>query len=150
RVLPHADDARRLVLLQEAARAAKDFAGDGGRAIAYFEQLFALRPSDASVASSLERLLEREKRYEQLIEFWRVRAPLLPDDAAQAMSLRLAACQLDHLGDAGSALEAAAPLLDEEGAADEARPLVERVLAFPTAPDPVRAAALAALKRHYT
>src|SRR5262249_12456086 len=43
-VLPHADAARRTVLLNEAAHVAKDFAGDGDRAIAYFEQLFAMRP----------------------------------------------------------------------------------------------------------
>ena len=60
------DPARRKELLDEAAHIAKDFVGDQARAIGYLDQLFRLRPSDVQVASSLERLLERQGRWADL------------------------------------------------------------------------------------
>src|SRR6185503_17075409 len=69
--------ARRVRLLTEAAHAAKDCAGQAERAIRYLEQLFALRPSDAQVVASLERLLRQQQRYRELIDLWTKRLALL-------------------------------------------------------------------------
>ena len=65
-------DDRRAELLTEAARIAKDFTRDGARAIGYLDRLFRMRPLDAQVASSLERLLERDRRWSDLCALWRV------------------------------------------------------------------------------
>src|SRR6185369_7274925 len=43
-------DERRAELLSEAARIAKDFTRDPGRAIGYLDTLFRMRPTDAQVA----------------------------------------------------------------------------------------------------
>ena len=49
------EPSRRLELLDEAAHVAKDFAGQGDRAIQYLELLFPLKPADTRIATSLER-----------------------------------------------------------------------------------------------
>src|SRR5690349_2542038 len=63
RVLEAADEpSRRIELLTEAAQVAKDLAGRADRAIAYLGALAKLKPGDAQIVASLERLLEREGR----------------------------------------------------------------------------------------
>jgi tetratricopeptide (TPR) repeat protein len=66
--------ADRAELLNEAAFAAKDLAGEPRRAIAYFEKLRALRPQDAAVDSALERLYERQGLKTELIALLERRA----------------------------------------------------------------------------
>jgi hypothetical protein len=109
---------RRAEILEEAARIAKDFTRDDARAIGYLERLFRLRPTDAQVAASLERLLERDGRWADLVALWRLRLEGLAGDEASALVLRLAGVLHDELGQPDAALEALRPLIAAPG--DEA------------------------------
>lgn len=60
----------KIEVLREAAMAAKDFAGDAGRAIDYLEKLDELTPEDARIELALERLYEREGRSRSLIDLY--------------------------------------------------------------------------------
>ena len=67
RALAAAEDSyRKTQLLEEAVQLAKDFAGQPDRAIGYLAELSSLRPNDAQLKVSLERLLERQGRHEEL------------------------------------------------------------------------------------
>ncbi len=150
RVLPFTTDpARLIVLLNEAAHAAKDFAGDADRAIRYLEALSARKPGDAQVASSLERLLEREQRHADLIRFWTGRLDHTTPDASQALRVRIATCQLEHLGDAAGALAAALPLLVDPAHDAPAAAILGTISSSAAAPEPTRREALDALCEHH-
>ena len=69
------DAARRRELLDEAAHAAKDLAARPDRAITYLMELAPLRPADAQLAASLERLLEARHRHADLVTLWTIRLP---------------------------------------------------------------------------
>jgi tetratricopeptide (TPR) repeat protein len=150
RALSHTEDSqRRIALLDEAAHIAKDFAGQADRAIRYLEQLFPLRPADTQLATSLERLFEKQGRYRDLINLWTARLKVLAADAAQATRARIAACWLDHLDRPDEALAVTEVLLGE-GADDAAgRALLERIGALPSSPAAVRRRALSLLKERY-
>jgi len=142
RALESASGAKRTTLLEDAAQTAKDFADRPDRAILYIEQLYELRPSDAKLASALERLYERQGRHRELVSLLSARLPSLKRDDAGRTRLRLAALWLDGLGEPAAALEAVEPLL--EGAdevskrmAPEVSAVLERVLAAsPYTPEP--------------
>lgn len=146
RALAAADDPfRKTQLLEEAMQLAKDFAGQPDRAIGYLAELSTLRPNDAQLKVSLERLLERQGRYEELIALWRK-----GDDAETAeRRLQIARTYLDSLSDAGKALEEARGLLASGEATEPAMALVERVLALESAPATVRRDALEELRERY-
>ena len=141
--------ARRLELLDEAANVAKDFAGDADRAIGYLQQLYAARPGDVQVASSLERLLERQERFRDLIGLWkaRIESAATPADAA-AIRARVAECFLTQLRDIPAALAETRQLLDE-GDEAHALPLLERILAAPEGSAEVRERAIVLLRSRY-
>lgn len=141
--------ARRLELLDEAANVAKDFAGDADRAIGYLQQLFTARPGDGQIASSLERLLERQERFRDLIDLWkaRIETASTPQDAT-ALRARIAECFLMQLRDVSAALVETRQLLDE-GDEAAALPLLERILAAPEASGEVRERALVLLRSRY-
>ncbi|HJL17899.1 MAG TPA: tetratricopeptide repeat protein [Sandaracinaceae bacterium LLY-WYZ-13_1] len=144
-----ADDARREQLLDEAAQLAKDFAGAPDRAIDYLKQLLELRPKDGQLVSSLERLLERQGRWEELIALWRRRIEGASAKDAMKLRGRIAACYLDNLEDAGSTLEEVRGLL-EDGADEEPNlALLERVVALEGASPEVRRGALDVLRERY-
>ena len=50
-----------------------------------------------ALASAIERLLERQRRWEDLIELWQAQIPRLPLDEARSTRVRIAAVFLDHL-----------------------------------------------------
>lgn len=144
------DAARREQLLDEAASLAKDFAGAPDRAIDYLTQLLELRPSDAQLVSSLERLLERQERWQELIALWRKRLEGLSAADALAMRERIATCYLDDLGDAGACLAEVRALL-EDGADPTANlALLERIVALEGAASDVRRGALDILRERYS
>lgn len=146
RVLPATTDtARRIILLNEAAHAAKDFAGDADRAIRYLTELSTLKPNDLHVASSLERLLEREERFADLVQFWTARLSLAEHDAAQTLRARIAICHLDNLGDSTSALDAALPLLEDPRHQGTAVGILARLSTSPATTEDTRRRALDAL-----
>lgn len=140
---------RRMQLLEEVAQVAKDFAGEPDRAVDYMTRLFSLDPSNASLSASLERLLERQERWRDLVALHEARIGTQTKARARDTRLKMAACYLERLSDTGRALQQAKLVLTE---APEYRPAfetVEAVLATSTAPAADRAASLALLKEHY-
>src|SRR3954447_22466909 len=98
---------RRKELLAEAANVAKDFARDSARAIGYLDQLYRIAPADEQVAASLERLLERQERWDDLIGLWRHRLAKLSPVAARSLRQRIAVALYERLRRPQSALEEA-------------------------------------------
>jgi tetratricopeptide (TPR) repeat protein len=143
------DKQRRRELLDEAAHVAKDFAGQPDRAIRYLEQLYPLKPQDAQLAASLERLLETRGRYRDLIQLWTTRLTVLQPKDAQATRARIAACWLDHLNNPAEALSVVEPLLEGGGEEATACDLLERIAALGDAPAETRKRALGLVKERY-
>ncbi|AKF05991.1 Membrane protein in colicin uptake-like protein [Sandaracinus amylolyticus] len=142
------EDWRRTQLLEEASQLAKDFAGQPDRAIDYQTQLLALRPGDAQLVASLERLLERQARWQELIGLWRKRIEGGADDAA-SLRERIATTFLDHLGDAAATLAESRALIEGGHSIAHAVALLERVLILESASADVRRGALALLRERY-
>jgi tetratricopeptide (TPR) repeat protein len=134
-------------LLRDAANIAKDLARDPGRAIDYLSQLHGLAPSDDQVAASLERLLERQERWEDLLRFWRQRLERLSPPQARGLRQSIALALYEKLGRPGAALEEARALLAEEGDDAALTDLLERVLGDERAPVEGRLGALDLLRR---
>jgi tetratricopeptide (TPR) repeat protein len=120
--------ARRKELLNEAAGIAKDFARDYPRAVGYLDQLFALVPTDEQAASSLERLLERQERWEDLVRVWRQRLERLSGAQAAGLRQRIAVALHEKLGRADQALVEARALFADEREDPTLVALLERVL----------------------
>ncbi len=150
RALAHTTDAsRRKRLLDEAAHIAKDFAGAPNRAIDYLQLQLEADPSNAGVVAGIERLLERQRRWEDLIEMWQARVIDMPSADARITRVRTATAFLDHLDAPGPALdELRALVADAPGHPDAAR-LLERILAQDSAPVAVRLGALGLLRKIY-
>lgn len=143
------DDARREQLLGEAAQLAKDFAGEPDRAIGYLQRLLEMRPGDGQLISSLERLLERQGRWEELIGLWRDQIDAASEADALGLRGRIASCYLDHLQDAGSTLREVRELLADAAPEEENLGLLERVVALDNSPPDVREGALDLLRDRY-
>lgn len=143
------DRDRRMMILDEAAGIAKDFAGQVTRAIRYMQQLVPLRPEDVQLAASLERLLEREGRWQDLIDLWRERLSLLGQDAPAGLKFQIASCYVDRLGRPAEALVELQELLDERPGDRDGRMLLERMLADESTPTVVREGALDRLSQIY-
>jgi len=143
------DDARREQLLEEAAQLAKDFAGAPDQAIGYLQQLLELRPGESQLVSSLERLLERQQRWQELIDLWR--KELADASGADALALRgrIATCYLEHLGDGRSTLKEVEGLLEDGAPEEENLQLLERVVSLESSPADVREGALAWIRERY-
>ncbi|MBN8616278.1 MAG: hypothetical protein J0L92_37175, partial [Deltaproteobacteria bacterium] len=139
------DTFRKTSLLEEAAQLAKDFAGQPARAVGYLSQLLDLRPNDAQLFTSLERLLDREGKHAELVALWRRK---LDDEAGAAdVRARIADTYLDKLADPAAALIEASTLA--EAGDPRALALTERVLVHPGASLDVRREARAALEQAY-
>jgi tetratricopeptide (TPR) repeat protein len=150
RAIERADNtARRMKLLDEAAQAAKDFAAAPDRAIGYMSQLFALDPDNAALAASLERLLERQGRWKDLIELWGSRIDMQPAKQQRDTRLRMAACQLDSLHDHAAALGQIELVLKDAPEYKPAFDLLEKVLAADAAAPEQRRRALSLLKDYF-
>jgi thioredoxin-like negative regulator of GroEL len=149
RIAATEDPAHRVDLLGEAAQVARDLAGRADRAIEYLGALVTLRPGDAPVTASLERLLEREGRYRELVALQRSRLAGL--DSAEARKLRavIAACLLDKLDSPAEALEESEGLLDDPATATTTTQLLERAFVAPSATLADRTRALAGVRKHY-
>ncbi|HET7541394.1 MAG TPA: tetratricopeptide repeat protein [Polyangiaceae bacterium] len=145
----------RIEILREAAMAARDFASDPERAIAYFENLNALSPGDTRVESSLERLYERNGHRRPLIELLNLRlnANKSPDPG-ETMG-RIAALWLD-LNEPLPALAWAEKMLGREADQRDAVALLERIVALPASAEAMlesgesaRESAARSLEAHY-
>jgi tetratricopeptide (TPR) repeat protein len=139
-------DDQRAELLGEAARIAKDFTRDGARAIGYLDRLFRMRPLDAQVASSLERLLERERRWGELCAVWRLRLETLTGEAAREQRLRLATTLHTALGRPAEAVEVLRPVLADPDAPAGLTERLEQIFVDERAPAETRLEVLEALR----
>ncbi|MEI9950773.1 MAG: tetratricopeptide repeat protein [Pseudomonadota bacterium] len=145
----------RVEILREAAMAARDFASDPERAIAYFEKLNALSPGDTRVESSLERLYERHGHRRPLIELLNLRLSAnKSSDPGETMG-RMAALWLD-LNEPLPALGWAEKMLGREADVRDAVALLERIVALPASAEArlesgesARESAARALEAHY-
>jgi tetratricopeptide (TPR) repeat protein len=140
---------RRVQLLEEAAQVAKDFVGNADRAIGYLQKLFALKPTDWQVASALERLLERQERWRDLVALWRARLDGAAADEVRALRARIATTQIDRLGAPADALAEIGRLLDEPGDDSAAVALCERLVALEACPTALRLQALRMVEARY-
>lgn len=140
------DAVRQRQLLEEASQLAKDFAGQPDRAVGYLKQLVLLKPDDAQLEQSLERLLERLEKWHDLVDLWRRRLEHTPSDAIR---VRIATTWLERVRDHGRALDEAQAMLTDGAAGAEAVAIVERVLGDEAAPALVRRGARDVLRERY-
>ncbi|HEU4577818.1 MAG TPA: tetratricopeptide repeat protein [Polyangiaceae bacterium] len=143
------DAEKRRPLLEEAARIAKDFAGQGDRASDYLKELLLTSPDNAQLAEALERRLERQNRHQDLIEIWGARLSNLPPAEALATRVQIADRQLKELGDAVAALRMAEEILQLEQGEDDACRLLEQIAERATSPVAARRRALEILRERY-
>lgn len=127
-------DFERESLLEEAALAAKDFAGDAARAIGYLEQLLELRHDDPRVENNLERLYEREGQSRPLIDLLSRRLGKLSGTPLEELRLRISGLWID-LNDARQAFGLIDQTLEDGPGTEEAFQLLERILALPVPPE---------------
>jgi tetratricopeptide (TPR) repeat protein len=143
------DGSYRRELLTEAVRVAKDFIGDSDRTIVYLTELQRLSPGDAHLAGQLERLLERQGRWQALAALWQARLPALSPAEARGLRTRAATLRVDKLDDPAGALADLAPVLATGQGDEAARALADRILRAPAAPVAVRRQALQLLRTRY-
>ena len=135
--------------------AARDFASDPERAVAYFELLNAQSPGDTRVEASLERLYERYAHRRPLIELLTLRLKSSElADPGETMG-RIAALWLD-LDEPLPALGWAEKMLDNERDVRDAVALLERIVRLPASRqalldtgETARERAARALEAHY-
>lgn len=149
RALAATNDATwKAALLDEGSRIAKDFAGDLERANDYLKQLVLLRPEDGQLAASLERRLEQQGKHLDLIQVWQARLPVLNEEQALGVRVRIAERYLD-LGEVGAALERGEALLGMSNGAPPATAILERIAALTDATSAHRTHALRLLRDRY-
>ena len=145
------EGARRHRLMQEAATVATD-SGATEKAIGYLQALFNTTPAAPDIASTLERLLERQGHWQALADMLRVRLPLLPGHEADESRIRLANLCVDKLGQPEQALDEIDRILANNRLADDTAvcAVAERVLTAPDLPAPLRRRALDILRVRHT
>ncbi|MFT3921222.1 MAG: tetratricopeptide repeat protein [Myxococcales bacterium] len=119
---------RRIQLLDDAVRVAKDLAHDTDRAIVFMKRLVPLRPSDNALRSALERLLERGERWRELIALWDSGTQGASPETAARIKVQIASCWLDRLKNAPAALEVLRKVLENGPGHVDALALSERLL----------------------
>jgi len=140
---------RKQQLLEHAAQTAKDFADSPDRAADYLQQLLVLDPGNAQLVQSLERLLARGKRFNDLIQLWESQLGEQSADEARETRLRAAGCWLDELGNGQRALDVVAEILNDNPGEAAACALLERILMLDSAEPSTRHEALALLRKSY-
>ena len=129
-ILAASSERDRVDLLDEAALAAKDLAGDLARGTKYLETIHAIRPNDASVDASLERLYERQGKKGALIDLLSERLDGSHGYARRALRRRIASLWLD-LGDVPQAVAVVDLMLGEDAVVEEMADLLERTMDQP-------------------
>ena len=142
-------DADKAQLLEEAAKVARDFAGDSELGSTYMKALLLLRPSDDQLATVLERRLDEQGRHQDLIDVWTARLEVIEPASALALMLAIAARLLDRLVRPAEALAAIDAFEAKGGSMSEAIPVLGRIAAPSTTNDDLRREALWKLKRIY-
>ncbi|MBN1653606.1 MAG: tetratricopeptide repeat protein [Deltaproteobacteria bacterium] len=140
---------RQMQLLDEAAHVAKDFAQQPDRAIDYLTRLLSLDLANTTLAASLERLLERQNRYSDLVQMWRSRLGVLPAKEVKKARQRIAATAFEKTGDASTALAEVKMILKDSPGDSDAYSLLEKILQADFASAQDRREALALLKKRF-
>lgn len=143
------DDAVRRQLLADAAHVAKEFADKPGLAADYLIRLLALEPENLKLAATLERLLERLERWQDLVNLWEGQLGQLAPLEARDLRVKIAALILDRLRTPGAALAILHRVLEEHPGYGLACEALERVLAAQDAAIDERRAALGLLRKSY-
>ena len=139
---------RRLTLLDEAARVAKDDAGDLDRAVSYLDALFEASGRGLRVASSIDRLLAQQGRYADRIRLWERRIAVADPAEGAALRLRVTRHYLEDLDDAERALEASEAIDGNPATARDVDELLEEIATSPATGADTRRRALERLLRH--
>jgi tetratricopeptide (TPR) repeat protein len=140
---------KRTKLLHEASDLAKDFADQPDRAADYLQQLLRLEPDNDKHASSLERLLERRERWDELLALWADQIPKLSTENARATRARIAKICLEKLDAPDRAVAELRELVEENPGHAEACEQLERILSLDTAGVDTRREALSLLRKTY-
>ncbi len=144
------DAFRKASLLEEAAQTAKDFAGVPDRAIDFMLQLLPLRRTDKQLVSSLERLLEKQGRWSDLVDVWRDQIDVRSPAEARRTRLRIAEVIFERLARPGDAVAELRDLLaDPEVETAGPLAMLERVATDEAVEVGARREALALLREQY-
>lgn len=140
---------RKISLLDDAVRVAKDLAHDSDRAISFLERLVPLRAGDHGLRAQLERLLERAERWQDLIALWDSGSDALPPAEELRVRVQIATCWLDKLKNAPAAVDALRRALESDPRHQEAIALAERILASEDGAPGTRRSALGLLRKAF-
>lgn len=143
------DRARRKRLLDDAAHVAKDFADQAARAVDYMSLQLDIDRHNLKLAASIERLLERQGRWQDLIDLWTSRLPELAPNDARDTRVRIAATYIDKMAAPAAALKELTVLMEESPGHAGGCEQLERILALDGAPTTERMAALSLLRTAY-
>ena len=106
---------RRLTLLDEAARVAKDGAGEIDRAICYLDALFEANGRGLQVASSIDRLLAQQGRHEDRIHLWERRLQVADPAEVDGLLEKIAMAPASSADQGRGALERLRRRYDSDG-----------------------------------
>ncbi|MCA9581520.1 MAG: tetratricopeptide repeat protein, partial [Myxococcales bacterium] len=143
------DGREKAVLLDEAANIAKDFAGDTDRTIGYMLQLLDLNPRDKQLATSLERQLEKQLRWVELVDLWRRRIRTVDKQEGAVFRARIADCYFTHLDEPSKAIEETRGLLEDGEEIETGLRLLERIAADSDVTEEHRRESLSILESQY-
>lgn len=129
-VQAQAEPSVRAELLDEAVVVAKDLANDPNLAMRYLEQLHELRPTDARIEATLERLYERQGLTRKLIDLLQKKTEGLSESERRSMRARIAGLWVE-LAEPRQALPLIEPLLRSADHKGNACELLERILRLP-------------------
>ncbi len=143
------DDGRRMQLLEEAGQVAKDVANIPSKAVVYFQQLHALKSDDLNLVATLERLLERQESWKELVALWSTQLDDPRRQDREQLLARIAQTWVEKLDSPSEALPYLKLLLTESEDDAEACRLLESILATEGANEAVRQDALKLVRSHY-
>ncbi len=128
------EDSTKIELLREVSMAAKDFAAQPERAIAYLVRLRQLAPADQRVELALERLYERQGHARPLIALLSDRLPRVSPLQAFEIEARMAGLWLD-CEETLAALQLVEGMLQRHGAQPKVVQLLERLVELASSAD---------------
>ncbi len=122
------DEKERIELLNEVALIAEEIIGDPAKAIGYYERILALDPQYEAALDALEKLYEREERWQDLARLLEQRLESAAEADIIEIKLALGRIYIDRLLVPDHALGHLEDVLRLREADAEARQLVERLL----------------------
>ncbi|MCK9523075.1 MAG: hypothetical protein M0R76_08525 [Proteobacteria bacterium] len=143
------DEKRKQALLQEAANIAKDIADRPDTAVGYLLNLHQFDRDNPARVRIIERLLERQGRYADLIALWREQLPVLSAADARETQMRIAECWHRDLQDPRNALATFKEILQESPGWQRACDALQKMLSDESLDAAVRTDVLELLLANY-